>query len=236
MKCRLFVVATVLLFVIGSANAQTGKAGPMAKLQHSLVALFQQHAAHVAQRAAVPFSAGDPLVRLVDDRVIIDAIASGDVNTLKADLESLGMQNAVVFGRSVSGQLPISGIAAAATLATLRLAQPAVALTNAGTVTSQGDQAMRSDVARATFGVDGTGVKVGVLSDSFNCLGGSANDVANGDLSPVTVLQEDPGCSSGTDEGRAMLQIVHDVAPGSSLAFATANGGQATFANNIISL
>jgi len=95
MKCRLFVVATVLLFVIGSANAQTGKAGPMAKLQHSLVALFQQHAAHVAQRAAVPFSAGDPLVRLVDDRVIIDAIASGDVNTLKADRGSLTALNPV---------------------------------------------------------------------------------------------------------------------------------------------
>jgi len=236
MKCRLFVVATVLLFVIGSANAQTGKAGPMAKLPHSLVALFQEHAAHVAQRAAVPFSSSDPLVRMVDDRVIIDAIASGDVNTLKADLESLGMQNAVVFGRSVSGQLPISGIADAATLATLRFAQPAVALTNAGTVTSQGDQAMRSDVARATFGVDGTGVKVAVLSESFNCLGGAATDVANGDLSPVTVIQEISSCFGATDEGRAMLQIIHDIAPGASLSFASAFNGQASFAANIHSL
>ena len=33
-----------------------------------------------------------------------------------------------------------------------------------------------------------------------------------------------------------MLQIVHDVAPGAALAFATADGGQANFANNILAL
>jgi hypothetical protein len=81
------------------------------------------------------------LIRLIDDRVIIDAIASGDVDTLKADLEFSGMQEAVAFGRIVSGQLPISSIAAAGTLASLQFAQPAVAITNAGTVTSQGDLA-----------------------------------------------------------------------------------------------
>jgi hypothetical protein len=47
------------------------------------------------------------LVRLVDNRVVVDAVASGDVNALKADLESLGMQHAVAFGRIVSGQLPV---------------------------------------------------------------------------------------------------------------------------------
>ena len=236
MKYRLFVVATALLFVIGSANAQTGKAGPLAKLPHSLVALHQQHTAHVAQRAVVPFASSDPLVRLIDDRVVIDAIASGDVDTLKADLEFLGMQDAVAFGRVVSGQLPISSIAAAGALATLQFAQPAVAITNAGTVTSQGDQAMRSNVARTTFGVDGTGVKVGVLSNSFNCLGGAATDVANGDLSPVTVIQEISNCAGASDEGRAMLQIIHDVAPGASLSFASAFNGMASFATNIQSL
>src|SRR5207245_10856117 len=95
---------------------------------------------------------------------------------------------------------------------------------------------MRADIARATVGVTGAGVTVGVLSDSFNCRGGAATDVATGDLSPVTVLLEEPGCSSGTDEGRAMLQIVHDVAPGAGLAFATGEGGQANFAANIRAL
>jgi hypothetical protein len=146
------------------------------------------------------------------------------------------MQQAVAFGRVVSGQLPISAIPAAAGLTSLRFAQPAAAMTNVGLVTSQGDQAMRSNVARTTFGVDGSGVKVGVLSDSFNCLGGASTDVTNGDLSPVTVLQEISSCNGALDEGRAMLQIVHDVAPGASLSFASAFNGQASFATNIQAL
>ena len=91
--------------------------------------------------------------------------------------------------------------------------------------TSQGDHALRADVARSTFGLDGSGVKVGVLSNSYNCQGGADADKASGDLpASVEVIQDetDLGCASGTDEGRAMLQIVHDVAPGADLAFATA--------------
>ncbi len=42
--------------------------------------------------------------------------------------------------------------------------------------------------------------------------------------------------SGGEDEGRAMLQIVHDVAPGSPLAFATADVSEGQFATNIQSL
>jgi hypothetical protein len=159
----------------------------------------------------------DPLVRLADNRVIVDAVASQDVNALKADLESLGMQHAVAFGRIVSGQLPVSAIPAVARLTSLRFARSALAVTSAGAVTTQGDVAMRSDIARANLGVNGAGITVGVLSDSFNCLGGAPSDVTNGDLSPVTVIQEISSCtgpSAGDDEGRAMLQIVHDVAPG----------------------
>jgi hypothetical protein len=229
---------TFLLFflVVTSANAQSGPPEGSAKLNPSLLRLQERYALHLAQRGATPFSSHDPLIRLVQDSVVIDAVADDDVNSLMIDLVSLGMADAVAFGRTVSGHLPISSIPALAALTGLRFAQPAAASSSVGSVTSQGDEAMRSNVARSTFGVDGTGVKVGVLSDSFNCLRGAAADFASGDLSPVTVLQEEPGCASGTDEGRAMLQIVRDVAPGASLAFATAFAGQASFANNIIAL
>ena len=40
----------------------------------------------------------------------------------------------------------------------------------------------------------------------------------------------------GTDEGRAMMQIVHDVAPGAAQAFHTAFNGLADFANGILEL
>ena len=36
-----------------------------------------------------------------------------------------------------------------------------------------------------------------------------------------------------TDEGRAMLQIVHDVAPGAALAFYTGDNSEADFAHGI---
>ena len=51
----------------------------------------------------------------------------------------------------------------------------------------------------------------------------------------MTVLQDDPSPGS-TDEGRAMLQIVHDVAPRAKECFATASGGQVNFADNIRAL
>lgn len=117
------------------------------------------------------------------------------------------------------------------------------ALSNAGLITSQGDTAMRSYRARDVFGVDGMGVKVGVISDSYNTILGNpaADDVMRGDLpgatntdhpTPVDVVLDYP-FGTRSDEGRAMLQIVHDIAPGAELAFRTGFLGAADFANGI---
>jgi len=236
MKRVLLILALVSLIGGSRAIAQTAKEAPMAKLTDSLVTLHARHSAHLAQASALAFTSDDPLVRLVEDRVVIDAAAAGDVNALKSDLESLGMQQAVSFGRIVSGQLPIANLPSVAALPSLKFAKSAAAITRAGNVTSQGDQSMGSNVARATFGVDGTGVQVGVLSDSFNCLGGAGANVSTDDLSPVNVLQEISSCTGATDEGRAMLQIVHDIAPGANLLFASAFNGEAAFASAIQNL
>ena len=105
-----------------------------------------------------------------------------------------------------------------------------------GVVGTQGSTALQADQLRSTFGVDGTGVKVGVLSDSFNVLGGAAADEADGDLpaSGVTVLAD--GQPGDTDEGRAMLELVHQIAPGAQLFFATTGNSDATLAANIQAL
>jgi len=85
--------------------------------------------------------------------------------------------------------------------------------------------------------VTGAGIKVGVLSDSFNDLGGAAADEANGALPSAANIQilEDLA-SGGTDEGRAMMQIVHHIAPSASLAFYTAFNSEQDFANGILAL
>lgn len=90
---------------------------------------------------------------------------------------------------------------------------------------NQADIALLADVARGTYGVDGTGIRVGIISDSFNALGGYAYDVSRGVLpDDVTVVHEGIPNFVGdkftlNDEGRAMTQLVHAVAPGADLFF-----------------
>jgi len=103
-------------------------------------------------------------------------------------------------------------------------------LTSVGSQQSEGDVTHRANTARGTFNVDGTGVKIGVLSNGVTNI---ATSQAAGDLGPVTVL---PGQAGSGDEGTAMLEIVHDLAPGAQLFFATANSTPPTFAQNIRNL
>jgi hypothetical protein len=119
-----------------------------------------------------------------------------------------------------------------------------------GAVRSEGDTQLNASSARASFGLDGSGVTVGILSDSFDrdptAATHAAGDVASGDLpgpgspcgstTPVGVLEDSD--SEGADEGRAMAQIVHDLAPGASIDFAsaTASRSQFSFAANIRAL
>ncbi len=106
-----------------------------------------------------------------------------------------------------------------------------------GAVAGQGLPVLHADAVQAA-GYTGKGITVGVLSDSFNQVSPHASaDIASGDL-PVNVVvlndDDDPGYDG--DEGRAMLQIVHDVAPDAQLAFSTTGPTQPTFAAAIRSL
>jgi hypothetical protein len=117
-----------------------------------------------------------------------------------------------------------------------------------GIAVSEGDTQLYASTARSNYSIDGTGVQVGVMSDSYNkyssAVTSSDTDVTNGDLPGVTntcgyttavnVLQE--YASSGSDEGRGMMQIVHDLAPGTTKSFATAFTSLTSFADNIRNL
>jgi subtilisin family serine protease len=123
-------------------------------------------------------------------------------------------------------------------LAQVNVADAGGTILNTGRVNSEGDIAHGADLARATFGVTGAGVKIGVLSNSYDCRRRAQADINSGDLPAegINVLQEGDCADSGTDEGRAMLQIIHDLAPDSELYFATAFLGKKSFADNIRAL
>jgi len=94
------------------------------------------------------------------------------------------------------------------------------AVVRSGSVTTEGDAASRADLLRAgRVGgktVDGSSVVVGVISDGIDSL---TDAQATQDLPDVTV-PPDSRCQKGTgDEGTALLEIVHDVAPGAKLLF-----------------
>ncbi|KAG7370556.1 subtilase family protease [Nitzschia inconspicua] len=93
-----------------------------------------------------------------------------------------------------------------------------------GSIKSNAFEALQINKLREVYPqLTGAGMKIGVLSDSYNTRGTAAADVASGDLpSDVVVIKE--SSVRRTDEGRAMLQLVHDLAPDATLYFHCVEG------------
>jgi hypothetical protein len=263
---------TARLHAVGTRSAAQRQSGTTAKMD-SVLADLTRHAAlarpdhllsdlHSLSPAArfAQLSAGGPAL------VAVDATTRGDPQALEASLTALGLQKPAVYSNDVGGLLPVSELEAAAARAEVASIRAVMPRARTGSVTSQGDFAQRSSVVRTNYpSLLGTGVTVGVLSDSFNCYAvyGTAGsgvppfgnqgyayngfladwntDISTGDLpGNVNVLEEADCLDYGaptqlpfSDEGRAMLQIVHDVAPGAALAFYTAENSEADFASGI---
>jgi hypothetical protein len=181
-------------------------------------------------RASVSLDSLESIAALSDVRFIQpkqDAMTSGSTEQVVDDRANSPKTGRPAFANRVSN------IRNALTVA-LQGAETGVAgvvpPTGVGSQTSEGDATHRAASARGTFHTDGTGVKIGILSDGVTSLAASQ---ALGDLGPVTVL---PGQAGSGDEGTAMLEIVHDLAPGAQLYFATALGSITGFAQNIRNL
>jgi hypothetical protein len=112
-----------------------------------------------------------------------------------------------------------------------------------GSTANEAFVAHRVDDVRRIFSscLTGAGLKIGVLSDSYDtsttAVNNAADDIASGDLpNDVIVLKDSPVAEDPIDEGRAMLQLIHDIAPDAKLYFRTASLGAQDFANGIIEL
>jgi len=194
--------------------------------------------------ATVRFEAGALAARDALRRAGARTLAASGPNQLVTVAATPAQLQEVARVPGVEGVTPVHApVAAAATCPS-------------GAIVSEGDTQLNAQAAReANPGIDGSGVKVGILSDSFDQATESGQgeaiathaeeDVESGDLpgangcanaTPVEVLSPMSNGSEASDEGRAMTQIVHDLAPGAELAFASAFNGELAFANNIKAL
>ena len=257
-RCLAALVAACALAAPDSALAASGDDG---SLSPRLAELAQPplRAASPEQQAeglGLPASGPASLLRR-GDRVLADvrfgsgaAAAVGDLRAAGAGIVHLGRRYQTVTVAVRPASLRALDAVPRAEGVTEILAPFVAAAGCTGTAVSEGDAQLNATGARASFGVDGGGVTVGILSDSFDqdpaAVTHAAGDVAAGDLpgpgnpcghpAPVNVLEnfvpEEAGETPG-DEGRAMAQIVHDLAPASPLAFASAFNGELGFAANI---
>ena len=213
---------------------------------------------NAASRQALPAYVQDFAERHVAPDQTIFVVIKGKVSdTLTAFIRSRGGTELSAFPQydTITARVPVSELSAIANRPDVRtvgpreeattnrlelppevlreklknLPQPGAA-TNAGSATWEGVAAHKANAAHSA-GRTGTGTMVCVLSDGVNSL---AARQATGDLpATVTVL---PGQAGSGDEGTAMLEIVHDMAPGASLGYATAFTSVASFATNIVNL
>lgn len=166
---------------------------------------------------------------------------------------------------TVQALLPITMIDQLASLPFVRYIRlPDYGVKSTGSVDSQGDGILKANLARQQFGLDGTGVRVGVISDGIGGIFATActtcgpttaipSPITSGDLPNATgarnstgvltsvsggiIAQSFPSSSPNLEppasdtasgvgaEGTAMLEIVHDLAPGAQLYFANASDG-----------
>ena len=145
--------------------------------------------------------------QIINGNVVIEVICNiGQYNTTLALLQTppYGMTNLIDNGDTtliITGSYPIANLLKLDSLPTLinyvrPYFPPITSTTFSGLIYSHGDIAQRSDSARLAFGVEGEGVKVGVISDSYNKNFGNpaATDLSNGYFpGPGKYLQLKPG-------------------------------------------
>ncbi len=136
-----------------------------ASLATAPAALAQLHALNPAARFKMSSRGAGALV-------LVDAVTRGDPRELEAALVGLGLERPAVYANDVGGWLPLADLdraVARAEVAAVRAAMPRTRA-SASTVTSQGAFVLNIPAVLNKFPtLTGTGVMVGVLSDSFDC-------------------------------------------------------------------
>ncbi|MBK7472497.1 MAG: S8 family serine peptidase [Betaproteobacteria bacterium] len=249
-----FAAAVLCFAAAGFARAQDIAAaaiGPVARAQIAAL-LAEKEARTPAQqkidsRLLLTIDARRPLARFpvlhslarplpeADGRLIVDIdLFDGDaVAEVVAVLEQAGAEIVSTSARfrAIRARVDPRELEAVAAAPNVRFIQSRQEFDTNKNTTSEGDVTHRADLARSTYGYTGAGQKVCAISDGVDSLAGRQ---ATGDLPAVVDIL--PGQAGSGDEGAAMLEIIHDLAPGARLGYATAVGGLAAFAQNVLDL
>ena len=276
-----FVAAAALAAVTPLAAQIPSADDPSLKLTSVLAELAQTVAQDDGRLAAERVVPGPRLsVSALPERVQ-DALQGGrmrlnDVNEVQvyvlmsqvsderlAQLRAAGVTIELVDTdrRRVQARIPASRLRMIASLPFVDFIRlPAYARRHSGAAITEGDKILHTDDVRRQLGLDGTGVRVGVLSDGLkgvfdtgcnNCGSVAGGPIATGDLPDAIgvrsagVLVSSSGGIRGMSfqqnrdleglpggacafagagaEGTALLEIVHDLAPGAQLSFANAD-------------
>ncbi|MFB3923482.1 MAG: choice-of-anchor D domain-containing protein [Terriglobia bacterium] len=191
--------------------------------------------------------------------ILMSAVNDENLGQLRA--RGVSVEYADPAHRRVQARIPIAQLQTVAGLPFVNFIRlPNYAIRMTGSVNTEGDAILRSSLARTQTGVDGTGVRVGVISDGLKgvfatgcttCAGVTGGPISTEDLPAATgtrnasgVLTSSsggingrsfaqnndlegliPGCAfaGAGAEGTALLEIIHDIAPGAQLSFANAD-------------
>jgi hypothetical protein len=189
---------------LGGAQITASRAGLLPKSLQDMIAAQQMRLDH--QGRVQVFVRGEAT----------EAMA-GAVESQGATVQRVSEEHGIV-----QAWVPVERISSVEALPGVRyISLPDYAVQRVGSVTTQGDTLLNVAEARSAFGYDGTGVRVGVVSDG---VAGLAASQTSGDLPAVNTATCDVGTGSPTAaaagaEGTAMLEIVHDLAPAAELWF-----------------
>jgi hypothetical protein len=172
-------------------------------------------------------------------KTLVDIDANVDDALLNAIRQAGGsIVNAHPEDHAIRAYVPLDRIESIAGNSRVNFIAPAdKAIPQAILFDKEGEIGHAADKTRELFHVDGTGIKVGIISDSID---DDQNSLENAyqtgavDRNLVQVISGQAG--NGKGEGLAMAELVHAIAPGASISFATGNGGQAQMAANIRAL
>src|SRR5436190_5131730 len=207
--------------------------GAIAKLDPALQKVFSQRGQGLTQPVRDLLINGAPYQRIYNSdgaRPLIDVYVE-DVDASLSGLKAAGLQ--VINVTDTSWQI-VEGYASVEALAALG-AVPGVIYARAvdrpgiegqGAAPNQWESVSSADALRQVHSdADGSGIDIGVISDTMDRVGGGVNDSqATGDLPPdsrITIIDDNDADSGPTDEGRAMAELIFDMGSGFDLLFHT---------------